>query len=127
MLGHDRGGLSRLEHLVVPAGRVRAVDAADAHGRLAGPFDAVAACLGLASERQTYEGEASMLLQAVAETAVEVEIAERGHALHADIDATDTHTVTASYNNDASWTGGALTPTQIAAISSTSGFVRAIR
>ena len=32
-------------------------------GRL---FDAVAACLGLAAERQTYEGEAAMLLEALA-------------------------------------------------------------
>ena len=37
----------------------------------------------------------------------------------ADVDASDTHTVSVSYNTDANWSGGTLSAVQIAAISST--------
>src|SRR5215207_5334127 len=44
-------------------------------------------------------------------------LTDSGVLSFADVDVTDTHTVSASYNSDASWSGGPLTAGQIAALS----------
>ncbi len=45
-------------------------------------------------------------------------LTDSGELSFTDVDLIDTHTMSASYNNDAVWSGGTLTPTQIAALTS---------
>ena len=56
----------------------------------------------------------------VTEDAADPTLTDSGTLSFTDADANDTHTVGATYNGDALWTGGPLTPAQIAAL--TAGF-----
>lgn len=69
----DQAGLSELADQLfadLPRDALRGAVAASVNAPLSSSagrlFDAVAACLGLASKRQSYEGEAAMLLEALA-------------------------------------------------------------
>ena len=56
----------------------------------------------------------------VTEDAANPTLTDSGTLSFTDVDVTDTHTVTKSYNGDASWSGGTLTPAQVTAL--TTGF-----
>ena len=54
----------------------------------------------------------------VTEDASSPNLTDSGTLSFADVDVGDSHAISTSYNNDAVWSGGALTPAQIAAIAS---------